>query len=270
MAKKYKHVFYSLSEDEMQAVVRKAQAGDSAAQLYLLEVFQNFLAKYVTLLYHGRYDTSNYDLAKFIGLFIRDNPTRWALEKNKLSPVHKKIVTEAVRGLQFMVKRYGDETDVEQTVNICFLKCVSIYKKKDDIPFSGYIYGYFLFALKKHVEEFLISPLGRKTYSLISDDEVFDENSDERPEGYRAPPTLAADELIHGDEIDELWVAGDTAHGPFAALTVQERQLLKWKYVNRERSSDIAARVMEHPNTTRDNMKKIRKKLLDEISKEQE
>lgn len=268
--KVYKETYYSLSEDEMQSLIARAKEGNGAAQVQLLETFQNFLAKYTTLLYYGKFNLGDYDIRRFIALFVKDPQVRFYLLKNKLTPAGAKHVAECIRGIQYMAQRYGDEEDVDQTIKMSFLHCVNVYKRKDKIPFSGFLYSYFFYVLKKQVDAYLIDQLGRKTFPLIDDEDVMGDDSDgeERPQGFTAPPTAAADELIHAEEIDEYWVAGDSAHGPFAALTIQERQLLKWRYVNGERSSDIAARITEHPNTVREHFNRIREKLREAVASE--
>ena len=52
---------------------------------------------------------------------------------------------------------------------------------------------------------------------------------------------------------------------PFDRLSVQERQLLKWRYIDNERSSEISLKVNEHPNTVREHLSKIRNKIRDII-----
>jgi DNA-binding CsgD family transcriptional regulator len=48
-------------------------------------------------------------------------------------------------------------------------------------------------------------------------------------------------------------------------LTVQERQLLKWRFVDKQRSSEISLKINEHPNTIREHLSKIKNKLKDYI-----
>ena len=174
-----------------------------------------------------------------------------------------------MRGIQYMVTRYGDREDVEQTVHLAFLECVTTYTRKPPIPFSGFLYSYFFYILKKKVDLLLIDQLGRKTFPLIADDDYGDDDGEPNSPGFTAPPTPGADEFIMTEEIDEYWVMGGKATGPFSTLTLQERQLLKWRYVDGERSSDIAERITEHPNTVREHYHKIRDKitlyLLDDL-----
>lgn len=77
----------------------------------------------------------------------------------------------------------------------------------------------------------------------------------------------AVTDLMFSEPIDEFWVLGETATAPFDELTVQERQLLKWKYVDKYRSSEIALRITEHPNTVREHMTKIKQKIRDIIQR---
>jgi hypothetical protein len=93
----YKEQYYTLSEEEMQSLIAKAKAGDSKAQYELLKVFNNFLTKYVTMLYHGRYNLSDYDIRRFTSLFIKDGFVRFSLMKNNLNQAGYKHVNECLR-----------------------------------------------------------------------------------------------------------------------------------------------------------------------------
>jgi len=265
--KTYKEQYYNLTEDEMQALLNRAKKNDGLAQMELLEIFGNFLSKYTTMLYYNRYSLNDYDIRRFIALFVKDPSVRQFLVRNKLNQGGQKHVQEVMRGIQYMTQRYADEEDVHQTVQMTFMQCVSNYKRTESkqggwVPFSGYLYSYYFYLLKKNVDNFLIDQLGRKTFPLISDEESSEDwEGGERPVGFTAPPTPSVEDLIGAEEIDEYWVAGDTAHAPFDILTLQERQLIKWRYVNGERSSDIANRITEHPNTVREHFNRIRGRL---------
>lgn len=267
--KSYSEKYYALPEEEMQALITAAKNGDGASSQELLKVFKNFLTKYVTLLYYGKYSLSDYDIRRFIGLFVKDRTIRQFLGRNKLNESGIKHVNECMRGIQYMIQRYCDEEDVVQTVNMAFLQCISVYQRKNEIPFSGFLYSYFFYVLKKMVDAYLIDQLGRKTFPLIEDDDWGDAASDEeKVQGFTAPPVPGVDELLGVEAIDEYWVAGDTCMPPFDVLTVQERQLLRWRYVENERASEIAQRVTEHPNTVREHFNKIRQKIFEEIQRD--
>jgi hypothetical protein len=136
----YKEQYYNLKESEMQALIAKAKNGNSKAQEELLKVFHNFLTKYVSLLYHGRYNIADYDVRRFIGLFVKNPYVRFALAKNKINKENMKHVLEVMGGIQYMAKRYGDEEDIRQTVNMTFFQCIKRYERRDSakgpIPFS--------------------------------------------------------------------------------------------------------------------------------------
>ena len=257
----YEEKYYSLSEEEIQTIIARAKLGSSADQIQLLEIFSNFLSKYVACLYNGKYSIGDYDIRRFVALFVKDPNTRKYLVRNKLNQAGVKHVAEVMRGITYMVNRYGDREDVEQTVHLSFFECVSTYTRKPPIPFSAFLYSYFFYILKKKVDLLLIDQLGRKTFPLISDDDYGDEDGENQTPGFTAPPTPAADEFILTEEIDENWVFGDTATGAFTTLTIQERQLIKWRYVDNERSSDIAKRITEHQNTVREHFHRIREKI---------
>jgi hypothetical protein len=71
----------------------------------------------------------------------------------------------------------------------------------------------------------------------------------------------AVTDLIFSDNVDEFWILGEDTQPPFCYLTVQERQLIKWKYVDGKKSSEIAAKITEHPNTVREHISKIKLKI---------
>jgi hypothetical protein len=93
----YKEQYYNLSEDEMQDLIAKAKAGSQHAQNELLKVFNNFLTKYVSLLYYGKYSLSDYDIRRFTSLFVKDGFVRFNLMKNKLNSAGFKHVNECLR-----------------------------------------------------------------------------------------------------------------------------------------------------------------------------
>ena len=166
-----------------------------------------------------------------------------------------------MRGINYMIKRYGEEADVRQTVQMTFLQCVMRYKRKGSIPFSGYIYSYFGFLLKRNVDGFLIYQLGRKSFPLHTDDGVSSSFSDpevDTPTIYSPQTQHDLEQLIGPDEIDEFWVLGETALFPFDQLTIQQRQLVKWKFVDGLKASQIAIKTTEHPNTCRAQIQLIR------------
>lgn len=92
----YKEQYYSLEEHEMQDLIKRAKSGNTKASEELLKVFNNFLTKYVTMLYVGKYSLNDYDIRRFVSLFVKDNFTRFALMKNKMNSAHAKVVFEAM------------------------------------------------------------------------------------------------------------------------------------------------------------------------------
>jgi len=92
----YKEQYYSLEENEMQGLIQRAKKKDHKASEELLKVFSNFLTKYTTMLYVGKYNLNDYDIRRFVSLFVKDNFTRFALMKNKLNSQHSKVVFEAM------------------------------------------------------------------------------------------------------------------------------------------------------------------------------
>jgi len=168
-----------------------------------------------------------------------------------------------------MTKRYGDEEDIRQTISVTFFQCIKRYERKDSakgpIPFSGFLYSYFFYLLKKNVDTFLIYQLGRKTFPLITSDSYDDEDENPQP-GFRPEPVeYTLEQFIATDELNEMWVLGEKTIPPFDQLTVQERQLIKWRFVDGKKSSEISEKINEHPNTVREHLSKVKLKLRDII-----
>ena len=266
----YKEQYYSLQENEMQDLIDKAKKGSDKHQEELLKVFSNFLTKYTSLLYYAKFNINDYDIRRFISLFIKDPGTRFALMKNKMNQNNMRVINECMRGINYMARRYGDEEDIRQTVNLTFFQCINRYERKDSakgpIPFSGFLYSYFFYLLKKNVDTFLIDQLGRKTFPLLDDDATTDESDENYVVGFKADPVeYSLEQLLSTDKIDEFWVLGEKNVSPFDRLSIQERQLLKWRYVDGERSSEISLKINEHPNTIREHLTRIKNKVRDLI-----
>ena len=56
-------------------------------------------------------------------------------------------------------------------------------------------------------------------------------------------------------------LCGEKVYHPFDKLTVQERQLIKWRFIDGKRSSEISSKINEHPNTVREHLVKLKEKL---------
>lgn len=136
----YKEQYYSLEENEMQELIAQAKKNNSVSKQQLLNVFNNFLSKYVALIYHGRYNLGDYDIRRFISLFVKNPYVRIALMKNKLSKNDYKEVSDVMGGIVYMAKRYGLEEDIRQTIDLTFFQCITRYERKNSdkgpIPFS--------------------------------------------------------------------------------------------------------------------------------------
>ena len=268
MAKVFREKF-DLSEEELQRLISWSQRGDHRSTERLLEVFDNLLSKYVNLLYRGQYSIKeSTNTRTFLALYVKDPAVRYPLLKDKLDAAGYKKVQEVVRGLQFMVARH-DEEDVAQTVRMAFLHCIQRYERTESkaggyVPFAGYINWYLKFIVKRYVDMFLIDQNGRHTFGILPDE--IDAEDEEPSMGYAVPPTPALEEMLGPERIDEFWVAGDTATYPFSTLSPHERQLLRWRYVENMKASEIAHMITEHPNTLRDHYKTIRAKLLETLS----
>jgi len=134
---------------------------------------------------------------------------------------------------------------------------------KDPYRLAGFLYSYFFYLLKKNVDTFLIDQLGRKTFPLIDDDADTDPESENFQSGFKAEPKeYSLESILSAEDIDEAWVVGENNFPPFDKLTIQERQLIKWRYIDGKRSSEISLKINEHPNTVREHLKEIKEKIV--------
>lgn len=261
-AKKVTENYYNIPEDELQEIILRAQGQSQKDQEELLKIFNNFITKYVSLLYRSKYDLHDYDLRRFISLFMTDKNSSYKLRRNKIDHATYKSVNETMRGINYMVKRYWEEEDVRQTVQMTFLQCIMRYKRKGSIPFSGFIYSYFFYLLKKNVDSFLVYQLGRKSFPLYTDDQASSSSylDGEQPQTTMITTPLSEnlEDMVNREEFDEFWVLGETTLFPFDTLTIQQRQLLKWRYVDNLKASQIAIKTTEHPNTCRAQLQEIK------------
>lgn len=264
--------YYNIPEDELQEIIERAKNGSTRDQAKLLQVFSNFVQKYTSLLYRSKYDLHDYDIRLFISLFIPDPEVRRRLRRNQINHKTYKAVNDTMRGIHYMINRYCEEDDVRQTVQMTFMHCVNKYKRKGSIPFSGFIYSYFYFVLKKNVDTFLIYQLGRKSFPLYTDDGVSSAFADENvSHSTVVPETESLEDIIMGSinvDFDERWVLGDTAMFPFDELTTQQRQLVKWRFIDGLKASQIALKTTEHPNTCRAQIQEIRDEIKNILAKE--
>jgi len=93
----YKEQYYNLDEEEMQKLIAEAKNGNQKSQKELVKVFNNFLTKYTTMLYYGKYNFNDYDIRRFTSLFVKDPFVRFSLIKNKLNLAGYKHVNEVLR-----------------------------------------------------------------------------------------------------------------------------------------------------------------------------
>jgi len=173
----YKEQYYNLEEEEMQRLIQEAKNGSGKAKEELLKVFNNFLTKYVTMLHVGKYSFSDYDIRRFMSLFVKDTFVRYAL--------------------------------------------------------------------------------------LTQDDLFNDGETEDTAKGGAYVDTLeyATVDTPFNNDVNEFWVLGEGVNDLFGKLSLQERQLLKWRYIDGKRSSEIAIKITEHPNTVREHLTKIRDKI---------
>ena len=279
--KMYVPAYWDLDEEDLQLIIWQAQLGQSEewsdqyravsakAVDQLLEIFDNYLSKYIAMLWDNKFNLNHWDIRYFINMF---NPNKELAQNIKRKNFNKKTVKgahEVIGRLQMMLRRYGNLDDLHQTVKMSFLSCVMRYERVASsqgegewVPFSGFLYRYFLYVVKADVEEYLTDQLGLKTFPIIPAENPSDDSEHDYVPGFKLPSHPdASEDTINAVNLDDTWVAGLTCEFPFNKLSVNERQLLKWYYVNGESSIEISQRLNEHSNTTKGRLNKIEDKL---------
>lgn len=258
------HDYYHLPEEEIQDLVNRAQQGDENALSEVLTIFDNFVQKYVNLLFHGQLALHNNDIRQFLKLFVNDTNLKRKLGQNKLNYRERQELQQIWHGFNYMITRYNTEEDVRQTVQTAFTDTVMRYQRRGEVPFSGYIYRYFLFIMQKYMKEILIDQLGRKSFPLRVEEDFNDEDEDSVPPGFDVPSEPSAEEMSSQKEIDEDWVFGE-AMFPFDQLNIQERQLIRWYYIEKVNITNIADRMAESAGKISEKLATARQKLEDAI-----
>lgn len=266
--------YYPISEEDMQVLIKQSKAGDSGSIAELLNMFEPYFNKYISLLYYGKYDLKFYDIRRFIHLFVPSKKVGRLLLRNRLDGKAREEINEVVRGIKYMTNRYCTEEDIRQTTKMTFLMCLDKYEPKLNkdgnlIPFSGFIYSYYFYLLSKQVKVYMIDQHGRKTFPLLLENEMNNDDDSLAP-GYKLPTDKSAEDSFADIDIDEHWVIGDTALWPFSSLGVHERQLLKWRYIDKMKYNEIAQKIAEHPNTCREHIAKIRLKVRSMVQEDKE
>jgi DNA-directed RNA polymerase specialized sigma24 family protein len=274
--KSYKERQYNLTNDEMYKLVMEFQAGNESAGIKMMEVFENFLANFIKLLFYGVYDRNNYELRRFIGFYVPEGYLRFKLLKNQMNSSEMKQINDVIRGISGMVQRNCEIEDVQQAINLSFLQCLRVYKPRESsqggsVPIPNYISNYSLYLFKKATDTYLINQLGRHTFPLMDEKDSNEKTDYAEPvqQGMAPPVGPGLEEFLDREEFDERWVSGESAKGIFALLTPSERQILKWRYIDGEKASEIANRILEHSNTSRERLAAIKQKLKDAMAEQQ-
>lgn len=264
------HDYYHLPEEEIQDLVKRSQQGDEDALAYLLKIFENFIQKYVNLLYHGQLGLHNNDIRQFLKLFVNNTRLKQRLGQNKLNMHDRQELQTIWHGFNWMITRYNEESDVRQTVEMAFIDTVQRYVRKGEVPFSGYIYRYFLFIMQKYMKDILIDQLGRKSFPLRVEEDFDDDDEQDTPTpGFDIPAEPSAEDMMGTHEIGENWVFGDVMF-PFDHLNPQERQLIRWYYIEKHNLTTIADRMAESSNKISEHIATARRKLAEAIKNDPE
>src|SRR5688572_15414166 len=99
--------YYDIPEETMQEIIGRAQKGSTKDQNYLLEIFNNFLEKYISMLRSGHYDLRDYDIKQFIKMYIGSKTLVAKIRNDQLSLKSYKEVSSTMKGIFSMIKRYN-------------------------------------------------------------------------------------------------------------------------------------------------------------------
>lgn len=231
-------------------LVLRYQNGDEKAGEELISLFYPYLLKYFKLLTEGTLDLSDKDSRKFICLFIDDAEVRKKL-KRVYQPAevrHQAYLTATM--LSKNCKGINPD-DLMQELTFILLRIAKRYKKKKKrVNFCGYLYNAFRYELFRTISKIIANPLVLFSESNIS---YYDESYINTKDNIENNPLIYINEpvMLIDEELGNSWIRGLTAGEGFEQLTPLQRLILKLRYQEGMKDTEIAERTGYHRNTIR-------------------
>lgn len=249
--------------DYIDELVLQFQAGDQQAAAELIEFFQPYFLKYISLIKDGKIRFSDRDTRRFVSLFMNDPETSRLLHKRRQS---QSVKSNAYRTVNYLQKAcYNIDTeDLKQEMYVAFLTMAKRWKKKNGKSnFSGYLYNAFRYYLFRSICLLIKDPVSNNTHLNLR---YYDE--DNLPEDEDVASKINLDRqitVVIEDEIDINWTRGYTCSEEFLQLTNLQRTILKYYYHDDLNDKEIANKTGLHINTIFKNRTKAVEILRDQV-----
>lgn len=270
------------ADKEIAELIEQAHDGSAYAKEMLFEKFEWFLLKYKNF-FKSEADairiTRQYpDVAAFLGLFMSKKSHK-AVRSSQWSGTLESAAMRKINELVELAREIGDEGDMDGIIDLTFMELIDRYdpkgkvkkelkkqgldysamskrKQKEaeekipEVGFEGYLINVFKWRLYKNINSETrgvipgigwckssdLCMTGGDTRELKGVIDSFERN-------FNSEYFDMLDDLLKEQEIGYDWVSGDSCSYPFDQLTVQERWILKSRFVDnlsyREMSESI-------------------------------
>lgn len=235
--------------NEIDNLVVQYQDDDKDAANKLIQMFENYLNKYLYLLKRKKISYKDIDTRKFLALFTDDIEERKLLKSPVNSSNVNQLAYKIAEKLSQQLKNVAEE-DIKQDLSMILLILAARYKNQGK-NFCLYVFSTFRYELKRTVESYVNDPAN---YSINYEDL---ENDPTMSDNYSFEATL----IESDDALDINWIHGITCSDEFMDLSTMERLILKMHYELKMSDPAISKILGVHKNTVFNRRTKALKKI---------
>jgi DNA-directed RNA polymerase specialized sigma subunit len=230
-------------------VLEYQQTGDSSN---LVKQYENFLNKYVSMIWYDTIDYTNNDIRYFLACYTEDTDISKSLCRKKYqSKEARTYAYKTLQAIRFKLRKHAWE-EIFNEVMIPFLQCAKVYKQMGS-NFGRYLIKVYKFKLQKHLSLLKNDMIDRQNVRFK--DFWMDEQEWEETESslqYTIEMSLGR-ELSHPN-----WIHGEQSTGPFEELKPHERFILAKYYYEEHTDKEISRMLPYNPKS----IHRIRMRLL--------
>ena len=217
----------------------------------ILDSFKGFIWKYTELISNGRFQIEDESLRSFVALFSVNQTNRKCAHQYKYKPTVAAGLSETVKRIKSLFAQYTIVDIKNETIGT-LLSMAKRYKDKDKPSFHNYVDKCFHYELYRAMIKLIKDPLTRSWYEPYNDDYQTDMNIPFEFEEslYKADQewlvanadiiTVPAKNPYYDESLDLNWINGVTCCDALKTLSPFEREILKYKYIDKMTDEDIA------------------------------
>ena len=232
------------SYEDTERAVMEYQNNIPNASDKLVELFMPYLTKFSRIIIEGRVDLESISTRTFIGMFLK-SPSRKYINMPKKSFTSVVYITDAVRYMKEKFAQRYEREEINNILVVCLLTIAKRYKQIDiNKPmFHTYLIRSFPYDLYNLLIKSISDTTDRVEDPLIYD-RVYDNYLEtSKYDEYNLStynPNLNKLRKNYTNEciIDDDWVLGINVD-IFDFCSVFERQLLKYKYIDKINDDDL-------------------------------